>query len=138
MLKFKLLLWVLARLLQRQVRRNPACARYIDGKDLVLRIATASGAGRTYIVRNGRISSTAAPLAQARFTLCFRDGATGFAILSAKDSQAAFLRGVGSQALTIDGDFREVMWFQGLSAFLQPAKIVHPYDRTAFQAYRAP
>jgi hypothetical protein len=50
----------------------------------------------------------------------------------AKDSQAAFLRGLGSKDLTISGDFREVMWFQGLTAFLQPPKIVSPYDRTAF------
>ncbi|MGL6183129.1 MAG: hypothetical protein ACRC2G_13215, partial [Aestuariivirga sp.] len=62
----------------------------------------------------------------------FKEAAKGFAILSAKDSQAAFLRGLGSKDLTISGDFRDVMWFQGLTAFLQPPKIVSPYDRTAF------
>ena len=56
----------------------------------------------------------------------------GLAILSAKDSQAAFLRGLGSKDLTISGDFRDVMWFQGLTAFLQPPKVISPYDRTAF------
>ncbi|WEF35304.1 helicase [Pseudoduganella chitinolytica] len=136
MLKFKLLLWMLAHLLQRQARNNPDCACYIGDKDLVFRIGTASGAGRTYTVRAGRIHSTATSSAAARFTLCFRDGATGFAILSARDSQAAFLRGLGSKDLTIDGDFQEVMWFQGLSAFLQPPKVVQPYDRTAFRSQR--
>ena len=38
----------------------------------------------------------------------------------------------GSKDLSISGDFRDVMWFQGLTAFLQPPKIVSPYDRTAF------
>ena len=31
----------------------------------------------------------------------------------------------------ISGDFREVMWFQGLTAFLQPAKVVACCNRTA-------
>ena len=39
---------------------------------------------------------------------------------------------VGSQDLIISGDFLEVMWFQGLTAFLQPPKVIAPYDRTAF------
>ena len=38
----------------------------------------------------------------------------------------------GDLHLTISGDFREVAWFQGLTAFLQPAKVVTPYNRTAF------
>jgi hypothetical protein len=134
MLKFKLLLWVFAHLLQRQVRINPDCARYVAGKDLVFRIATVSGAGRTYIVRAGRIRSTATPAATASFTLCFRDGATGFSVLSAKDSRGAFLRALGKEDLAIEGDFQAVMWFQGLSAFLQPPKVVHPYERSAWRS----
>lgn len=53
--------------------------------------------------------------------------------MSAKDSQAAFLRGLGQQDLTVSGDFLEVMWFQGLTAFLEPPKVIAPYDRTAFK-----
>ena len=64
--------------------------------------------------------------------MSFSDAARGFEILSARDSQAAFLRGLGSRDLTISGDFLEVMWFQGLTAFLQPPRVVAPCDRTAF------
>jgi len=47
-------------------------------------------------------------------------------------SQAAFIRGLGSKDLITSGDLREVMWFQGLTAFLQRSKAVSPYNRTAF------
>ncbi|MGV0958279.1 MAG: helicase [Limnohabitans sp.] len=132
MLKFKFLLWVFTHLLKRQIKNNPDCARYVKGKSLTFQIRTASGVGRYYELRDGRLSSTAGLTAQSQFTLTFTDAGKGFAILSAKDSQAAFLRGLGSRELSISGDFLEVMWFQGLTAFLQPPKKVHPYERTVF------
>lgn len=133
MIKFPLLLWVFAQLLKRQIRDNPDFARYIAGKRVVFQIRTASGTGRYYAVDNGTIRSAAGLAQQPAFTLCFRDAASGFAILSAKDSQAAFLRGIGSAGLVITGNFVEVMWFQGLTAFLQPPSVVAAYDRSPFQ-----
>ena len=132
MLKFKLLLWALTLLLKRQIKHNPDCARYVAGKELLFQIRSTSGVGRHYTISNGRIDSAAGLVPNPQFTLNFRDSAQGFAILSAKDSQAAFLRGLGSKDLIISGDFQEVMWFQGLTAFLQPPRKISPYDRTAF------
>ncbi|MFU5804166.1 helicase [Pseudomonas aeruginosa] len=132
MLKFKFLLWAFTQLLKRQIKHNPDCARYVEGKSLMFQIRTASGAGRYYVIRDGAIRSSAGLAANPQFTLSFKDAAKGFEILSAKDSQAAFLRGLGSQDLIISGDFLEVMWFQGLTAFLHPPKVISPYDRTAF------
>lgn len=132
MLKFKFLLWAFAHLLKRQIDRNADCARYVQAKRLVFQIRTAAGAGRYYVIEDGTIRSFAGLTQSPQFTFCFKDAARGFAILSDKDSQAAFIRGVGNKDLIVSGDFREVMWFQGLTAFLQPAKVVSPYDRTAF------
>ena len=132
MFRFKFLLWALAQMLKRKIRNDPDCARYVGAKSLVFQIRTVSGAGRTFVIKDGAIRSSAGLAADARVTFSFKSAATGFAILSAKDSQAAFLRGLGSKDLSISGDFRDVMWFQGLTAFLQPPKIVSPYDRTAF------
>jgi hypothetical protein len=39
---------------------------------------------------------------------------------------------VGSKGLVVSGDFREVMWFQGLTSFLQPHKAVPPLERSLF------
>lgn len=134
MLKFKLLLWFFNQLLRRQINNNPLCGRYVQGKVLVFQICTASSVGRYYEIRSGTIRSFSglAPHPQFTFTFTFSDAVKGFEILSAKDSQAAFIRGVGSKDLVVSGDFREVMWFQGLSAFLQPPKVFSPYDRTVF------
>lgn len=132
MLKFKFLLWMFSQLLQRQIKSNPDCAHYVAGKELVFQIRTSSGVGRYYVVRDGAIQSSPGLTANPQFTLNFNSAAKGFEILSAKDGQAAFLRGLGSKDLKITGDFLEVMWFQGLTAFLQPQKVISPYDRTAF------
>lgn len=132
MLKFKFLLWAFAQLLKRQIRNNPDCARYVAGKRLVFQIRTASGVGRHYVVGDGTLRSAAGMTPKSQFTLTFTSAAKGYTILSDKDSQAAFLRGLGSQDLSIGGDFQEVMWFQGLTAFLQPPKVISPRNRTAF------
>jgi hypothetical protein len=131
MFKFNFLLWVFAQLLQRKINNDPNCARYVHGKRLVFQIRTASGAGRNYLLENGSVRSSAGLTNNAQFTLSFINAAKGFEILSAKDAQPAFLRGVGSKDLVISGDFLEVLWFQGLTAFLQPPKVVSALDRTA-------
>lgn len=132
MFKFKFLLWMFAQLLQRKIRSHPECARYVGDKKLVFQIRTVSGTGRYYVVENGTVRSYAGLHANPAFTLTFVNPAKGFAILSAKDAQPAFLRGVGSQDLVISGDFREVMWFQGLTSFLQAPKVIAPWDRNPF------
>ena len=131
MFKFKFLLWVFAQLLQRKISNDPNCARYVQGKRLAFQIRTASGAGRHYVIENGVVRSSARLTNSAQFTLSFANAAKGFEILSAKDAQPAFLRGVGSKDLIISGDFLEVLWFQGLTAFLQPPKVTSALDRTA-------
>lgn len=132
MFKFKFLLWAFAQLLQRKIRSNAECARYLGDRKLVFQIRTASGAGRWYVIQNGTVRSFAGLADNAAFTFTFSNAAKGFEILSAKDAQLAFLRGVGSKDLVVSGDFREVMWFQGLTAYLQPPKVVAPWERSPF------
>ena len=122
MLKFKFLLWALTKLLQRAVRNDPACARYVQGKHLVFQIRTRAGAGRYFTIDNGAISSAAGIAKTPGFTLTFSDAAKGYATLSAKDGKDAFLTALHTEDLTISGDFVEVMWFQGLTEYLQPDK----------------
>ncbi len=131
MFKFKFLLWVFAQVLQRKIKSDAACARYVQGKCLAFQIRTQSGAGRHYVIENGAVRSFAGITNDVQFTLSFVNAAKGFEILSAKDAQPAFLRGVGNKDLVISGNFLEVLWFQGLTAFLQPPKVVSALDRTA-------
>lgn len=128
MLKFKFLLWALTKLLQRAVKKNPACANYIHGKTLVFQIQTADGVGRHFRVANGKVSSSAGLTENPSFTMTFRNAQRGFAVLSAKDGTDAFLSALRDGDLVIRGDFVEVMWFQGLTAYLQPKAeaLAHP------------
>ena len=121
-MKFKFLLWMLANLLKRAIRSNPDCARHVDGKNLTFQIRTIDGIGRYYTVANGKISSSPGIATGAKFTLTFSDAAAGFRILSAKDSKGAFLAGLHDNELSVSGDFVEVMWFQGLTEYLQPGR----------------
>ena len=122
MLKFKFLLWALTKLLQRAIKRNPACAQYVAGKDLIFQMRTRGGIGRQFSIKDGKLTSVSGLAKNPKFTMTFRDAARGFAILSAKDGKDAFLTALRDEDLVISGDFVEVMWFQGLTEYLQPAK----------------
>lgn len=132
MLKFRFLLWALTQLLQRAVKKNPACAQYVQGKGLAFQIQTADGVGRHFHIANGKLSSSAGLTQSPSFTMTFRNAERGYAVLSAKDGTDAFLSALRDGDLVIRGDFVEVMWFQGLTAYLQPPKTISPCDHTAF------
>jgi len=122
MLKFKGLLWLLEKLIGRAIRRDAKAAAYVAGKDLTFLIRTADGAGRHYHIARGRITSASGLACEPAFTMTFSSPSAGFRILSAKDSQGAFLQGLHDKNLVLSGDFVAVMWFQGLTNFLQTSK----------------
>lgn len=122
MLKFKFLLWALTKLLQRAVKRDPSCAKYVQGKTLVFQMQTRDGMGRHFCIHNGKVRSKAGLTESPQFTMTFRDAAKGFAILSAKDSKDAFLAALHDEDLSLSGDFVEVMWFQRLTEYLKPVR----------------
>lgn len=121
MLKFKFLLWAMAQMLKKAVKNTPACAEYIDGKDIVFQIQTESGSGRHFTVKDGKVKSKGGLTAEPTFALSFKDAVTAMSILTAKDKNA-FMAGIQSKDLVISGNFAEVMWFQGLTKFLKPKK----------------
>jgi hypothetical protein len=122
MLKVTFLLWMLAKLIRRAIRNDPKAAAYVAGKNLTFQIRTKGGIGRHYRISKGTITSTAGGTRDAAFTMTFSSPAAGFRIRSAKDSQDAFLQGLHDRELDLSGDFVEVMWFQGLTDFLKPAR----------------
>lgn len=119
-MKFKLLLWMLTKLMQRAVKKNPKCAAYVKDKNVIFQIQTASGEGRYFEVKNGKINSYSGLTKSPSFTFTFKTGGKGFAVLSAKDSVNTFLTALKTQDLVISGNFVDVMWFQSLVDFIQP------------------
>lgn len=120
MLKFKFLLWVMTRLMQRAIDTNAACAKYVAGKRLEFQIQTVDRIGRYFRIQDGKVKSFAGMAPAPRFTMTFRNAAKGFEILSAKDGKEAFLAALHDEDLTISGDFVEVMWFQAFTEHLKP------------------
>lgn len=119
-MKFKLLLWMLTKLLQRAVKTNPKCAAFVKDKNVTFQIQTASGEGRYFEVKNGKIKSYVGQIKSPSFTFTFKTGRKGFAVLSAKDSVNTFLTALRTEDLVITGNFVDVMWFQSLVDFIQP------------------
>lgn len=122
MLKFKFLLWMMPKLLQRAIDTQPACANYVRGKTLEFQIQTLDKIGRYFRIQDGKVKSFAGSSKTPKFTLTFADAAKGFKILSAKDGKDAFLGALRDDELVITGDFVEVLWFQGFTEYLQPGK----------------
>lgn len=120
MMKFKLLLWVLTKLLQWAVKTNPKCTAYVKNKNITFQIQTISGEGRYFEVRHGKISSHAGQTKSPSFTFTFRTGSKGFAVLSSKESVNTFLTALRTEDFVITGNFVDVMWFQSLVDFIQP------------------
>lgn len=119
-MKFKLLLWMLTKLLQRAVKTNPKCAAFVKDKNVTFQIRTTSGEGRYFEVKNGKIKSYVGQTKSPSFTFTFKTGRKGFAVLSAKDSVNTFLTALRTEDLVITGNFVDVMWFQSLVDFIQP------------------
>lgn len=122
MLKFKFLLWMMPKLLQRAINTKPACARYVAGKSLEFQIQTADKIGRYFRISDSKVKSFAGLTKTPKFTLTFRNADKGFEILSAKDGKEAFLAALHDEDLVISGDFVEMLWFQGFTEYLQPGK----------------
>ena len=122
MLKFKFLLWMMPRLLQRAIDTKPACAHYVFGTTLEFQIQTIDKIGRYFRIQDSKVKSFAGLTTTPKFTLTFRNADRGFKILSAKDGKEAFLAALHDEDLVISGDFVEVLWFQGFTDYLQPGK----------------
>ncbi|MBJ9424564.1 helicase [Acinetobacter seifertii] len=120
MMKFKLLLWMLTKLMQRAVKKNPKCAAFVNDKNVTFQIQTARGEGRYFEVKNGKINSYSGLTKSPSFIFTFKTASKGFAVLSAKDSVNTFLTALKTQDLVISGNFVDVMWFQSLVDFIQP------------------
>ncbi|NQD93811.1 helicase [Pseudomonas sp. CrR25] len=122
-MKFRFLLWMLGRLMAKASRENPAFQQQLVDRDMVFQLHTLDGKiARHFIVKDQRIHSKRGPVSEPAFALGFKDGAYGFATMSAKNKQLAFMQGIQSKDIQIQGNPALVLWFQGLTKYLMPKK----------------
>jgi hypothetical protein len=122
-MKFRFLLWMLGRLMAKASRDNPAFRQQLEGRDLVFQLHTLDGkVARHFIVANQRITSKRGTASEPAFAVGFKDGAYGYATLTAQNKQLAFMQGIQNKDIQIQGNPALVIWFQGLTKYLRPRK----------------
>ncbi|WP_271409816.1 helicase [Pseudomonas sp. Q1-7] len=122
-MKFRFLLWMLGRLMAKASRDNAEFQQQLAGKDLVFQLHTLDGKiARHFIVKDQRVLSKRGPASAPSFAIGFKDGAYGFATMSAKNKQLAFMQGIQNKDIQIQGNPALVIWFQGLTKHLVPRK----------------
>jgi hypothetical protein len=122
-MKFRFLLWMLGRLMAKASRANPAFQQQLLDRDMTFQLHTLDGkVARHFIVKDQRISSKRGPANEPAFALGFKDAVYGFATMSAKNKQLAFMQGIQSKDIQIQGNPALVLWFQGLTKYLMPKK----------------
>ena len=122
-MKFRFLLWMLGRLMAKASRTNPEFQQQLAGKALVFQLHTLDGKmARHFIVKDQRIVSKRGVASAPAFALGFKDATYGFATMTAKNKQLAFMQGIQNKEIQIQGNPALVMWFQGLMKYLMPKK----------------
>ena len=122
-MKFRFLLWMLGRLMAKASRTNPEFQQQLVGKDLVFQLHTLDGKlARHFIVKDQRVVSKRGVASAPAFALGFKDATYGFATMTAKNKQLAFMQGIQNKEIQIQGNPALVMWFQGLMKYLMPKK----------------
>lgn len=114
-MKFRFLLWMLARMLVKAGKTNPQVQQQLAGKQLDFSLLTLDGrVARSFQIAHGRISSRSGTVPAPAFTMGFRDAALGYEVMTAKNKQLAFMQGIQNKDIRIEGDTAQVVWFQGL------------------------
>ncbi|WP_026146716.1 SCP2 sterol-binding domain-containing protein [Zestomonas thermotolerans] len=122
-MKFRFLLWMLGRLMAKASRDNSAFREQLEGKALTFQLHTLDGKlARHFVVKDQRVVSKRGLAAHADFAIGFKDAAYGFATMTAKNKQLAFMQGIQNKDIQIQGNPALVIWFQGLTKHLVPKK----------------
>ncbi len=122
-MKFRILLWLLGRMLSKASKVNPELQKQLADKDLGFSLQTFDGkVARSFKVAGQRISSAGGSIDNPAFTMGFRDAAYACQVMTAKNKQLAFMQGIQDKNIKIEGNPALVMWFQGLFKYIVPKK----------------
>jgi|YelNatPaOPRAMG01_1025707.scaffolds.fasta_scaffold26027_3 hypothetical protein len=106
---YKLLLYGIAILLKYASRNNIAFRKYVGNINLSIAIKTQDNKGRTFIFKNGRVTSSS-NLKHYDAALVFSDSKTAFKVLKAGKQDAVF-EAAAKGKLYIEGMAIYIQWF---------------------------
>lgn len=120
-MKFRLLLWYMARRMDMLARTNTEFIGKLHGRDFVLQISTDENTHRYFHVHHNRVVSHAERHAQPDLVLQFRSNAIGLRLIS-KGNANDFMAAVQQLDVSMQGDMTLLMWFMGIGKYLRPPR----------------
>jgi len=120
-MKFKMLLWYLARRMELLARTHPEFIAKLHGRDFTLQFSSDDGTQRFFRIHHNRVVSRNAAHATPCMTLHFASDEAGFALLTGAD-QNAFMSAMQNGEVKVTGDFTLLMWFMGIAPYLRPGR----------------
>ena len=121
-MKFRFLLWALGFLMKRAQRKSEEFRKSLEGQDITFQITSQDGVARQYTVANQAVTTRSGKVSEPAFELSFKDAGTGFTIMTAKEAELAFMKGIQDKDITITGDYTKLMWFQEAMKYAKPEK----------------
>ncbi len=85
-------------------------------------ISSDDGVCRNFTVKNNKVTSKSGTAVEPEFSLRFKSSQEGFAALTAKNAQLAFMKGIQDKSIRVEGNPMSLMWFQGIAAMVVPKK----------------
>jgi hypothetical protein len=121
---FDLLLAGLGLRMQQLARTSAPFMALIQNRDFTIQIESKDGIARHYKIKNGKVCHRGGQADKPDFTLRFEDSDTGVQTLI-KGDPTAFMTGMQTGAIQMEGDFSLLMWFNQAAKHLAP-KIPKP------------
>ncbi len=115
-MKLRVLLWLMAVMYKRAIRRNASMRDYLADVEKTIQFTTDQRKVKRYLkFRDQKLASQSKEMENADITIRFRTAKEGFRVLWAmatgKDKNA-FMKAVQDKQLAVEGDFMLIMWFQ--------------------------
>lgn len=121
-MRFRFLLWIVAGLMKRAGKKNPAFQNKIAGKKAVIQIATGDGQSvRHFVFADPSVSSAAGGHRDPDCTIIFKDASFGFSALLPWNKRLQ-VSGIQNGNIKVEGDFSLFLWFQSLALLILPGK----------------
>lgn len=121
-MKFKMLLWYMARRMELLTRTHPEFIARLHGRHFTIQISTDEGSARYFHVSRNRVLSQDRLHPEPDLSLHFKRDDLAFRLLLRADANA-FMAAVQAQELRIQGDYSLLMWFMGIGKYLKPTRL---------------
>lgn len=118
-MKFRVVLWYMARRMEVLSRTNSDFIARLHGRDFTLQISTEEGAHRYFHIHHNRVHSRGELHAEPDLALLFKTDEIAFRLLSTADANA-FMAAMQAGEVKLTGDYALLMWFMSVGKYLKP------------------